>query len=342
MGYDIGLKPINNSIRIESRAKFEQEIQVSWAIDMVTTYMLEGVTPLSDAIMMRLYAASYRKNIIGLNEEKLTSLASSYQQGIKCFFYQNLFNKLNDIILRWEAIVNAVPDGETFFSIPTNSTTAFNNLLTYHKMDPSADDTLQFNAFKSTLVANATEWFKAWYEDFDISKYIIPKDRFLLFINIVKEKVIACYQRSNSSDSIATDYHTKLNVAIDYIKALLMIVHQTNIESREDAKKVVVFDEDDQIGDNQSAKKGAFSLVDEGKQSDYNYYFKIYKADNDTKAVKVDVASSKQSNATVYTAFIATLGTTNYLTAGTDLTNAKLPYCLFLIPLDTFFVHKLK
>ena len=240
MGYDIGLKPINNSIRIESRAKFEQEIQVSWAIDMVTTYMLEGVTPLSDAIMMRLYAASYRKNIIGLNEEKLTSLASSYQQGIKCFFYQNLFNKLNDIILRWEAIVNAVPDGETFFSIPTNSTTAFNNLLTYHKMDPSADDTLQFNAFKSTLVANATEWFKAWYEDFDISKYIIPKDRFLLFINIVKEKVIACYQRSNSSDSIATDYHTKLNVAIDYIKALLMIVHQTNIESREDAKKVVV------------------------------------------------------------------------------------------------------
>ena len=93
-----------------------------------------------------------------------------------------------------------------------------------------------------------------------------------------------------------------------------------------DAKKVVVFDEDDQIGDNQSAKKGAFSLVDEGKQSDYNYYFKIYKADNDTKAVKVDVASSKQSNATVYTAFIATLGTTNYLTAGTDLTNAKLPY----------------
>lgn len=239
MGYDIGLKPINNSIRIDNRAKFEKEIQVSWAIDLVTVYMLDGLSPLSDANMMKIYAAAYKKNIVGLNDEKLTMLATSYQQGIKCFFYQNLFNKLNDIILRWESIVKAVPAGETFFSIPTNSTTAFNNLLTYHKMDPSADDTLQFNAFKSTLVANSTEWFRAWYEDFDISKYIIPKDRFLTFIDIVKKKVQACYQRSNASDSVATDYHTKLNVAIDYIKALLMIVHQTNIETREDAKKVL-------------------------------------------------------------------------------------------------------
>ena len=240
MGYDIGLKPINNTIRIESRAKFEKEIQVSWAIDLVTVYMLDSLSPLSDANMMRIYASAYKRDVTGLNDEKLTALATAYQAGIECFFYLNLFNKLNDIILRWESIVKAVPDGETFFSIPTNSTTAFNNLLTYHKMDPSADDTLQFNAFKSTLVANAKEWFQAWYEDFDISKYIMPKDRFLLFIDIVKEKIAACYQRSNSSDSVAMDYHTKINVAIDYIKALLMIVHQTNIETRADAKKTMM------------------------------------------------------------------------------------------------------
>ena len=240
MGYDIGLKPINNTIRLESRAKFEKEIQVSWAIDLVTVYMLDSLSPLSDANMMRIYASAYKRDVTGLNDEKLTALATAYRAGIECFFYLNLFNKLNDIILRWESIVKAVPDGETFFSIPTNSTTAFNNLLTYHKMDPSADDTLQFNAFKSTLVANAKEWFQAWYEDFDISKYIMPKDRFLLFIDIVKEKIAACYQRSNSSDSVATDYHTKINVAIDYIKALLMIVHQTNIETRADAKKTMM------------------------------------------------------------------------------------------------------
>lgn len=242
MGLDIGLKPAMRRIRIDNRARMEALIRRQWVIDLVTTYMLEGMSPVLDANMMRIYAAAYKKNTTGLNDEKLCNLATSYQAGIKFFVYQNLFNKINSIVLRWESLVRSVPEGESFFSIPTNSLTMFNNLLTFHKLDDSANDTLQFNALKSSLTNNSVEWYQAWFEDFDISKYILPKERFLEYINIVKSKIAYCYQKSNASDSVAVDYQTKINSVLDYIKVLLLIVHQVQIDSREDAKKYAMDD----------------------------------------------------------------------------------------------------
>ena len=58
-----------------------------------------------------------------------------------------------------------------------------------------------------------------------------------LWTNIVKEKIAACYQRSNSSDSVATDYHTKIKGVLEYMKVLLMIVHQARIDRKEDIIK---------------------------------------------------------------------------------------------------------
>ena len=234
MGLDIGLKPVMRRIRIDNRARMEALIRRQWVIDLVTTYMLEGVSPVLDANMMRIYAAAYKRNTTGLNDEKLCSLATAYQGGIKFFVYQNLFNKINSIVLRWESLVRSVPEGESFFSIPTNSLTMFNNLLTFHKLDNSADDTLQFNALKSSLTNNSVEWYQAWFEDFDISKYILPKERFLEYINIVKSKIAYCYQKSNASDSVAVDYQTKINNALDYIKKYamddIMFKHQISPE----------------------------------------------------------------------------------------------------------------
>ena len=67
MGLDIGLKPAMRRIRIDNRARMEALIRRQWVIDLVITYMLEGVSPVLDANMMRIYAAAYKRNITGLN-----------------------------------------------------------------------------------------------------------------------------------------------------------------------------------------------------------------------------------------------------------------------------------
>ena len=96
-------------------------------------------------------------------------------------------------------------------------------------------------------------------------------------------------------------------------------------------KKYIVFKPSTQIGDNQSADKGAFELVESEPTSGKAYgYFSIFKADNESNAVKIEVSDNHDKAATlsgrVYTAYIATLQNTNYLTADENLTNTKLPY----------------
>lgn len=235
MGYDIGLKRVNETFSTRSAMKLRTQIRVQWACDITTIWSLEDVAPVFDANMMRIYADVYRKDISNLNEEQLCELATSYQQAIKVFVYQNLFDTITKVYRKWRALAQSNTNHQ--FSIPTNSLTLFDNLLTLHKQDPGADDTLQFNAFKSSLLRNSDEWFKSWNEDFDTSKYLIPKERLLMFMDIVERKIHGCFQKTNSNDSVAVDYHTKIKGVLEYMKVLLMIVYQARIDRKEDIIK---------------------------------------------------------------------------------------------------------
>ena len=240
MGFDIGLKTIDQRYHSQEVFNARMKKRLHWLWDMVTVWSIRDITPTFDPNMMRIYADTYRRDITNLNDEQLRQLATSYQQAIKVFVYQNLFNEITKISRKWRAFAeNSV--ATNIFSIPTNSLTMFDNLLTLHKQNPDADDTLQFNALKSSLFRNSEEWFKAWNEDFDISKYIVPKERMFAFMDIVDRKVQACYQKTNSKDSIALDYHTKIQNAIDYLKVLLLIVHQAKIERKDDILEEMKF-----------------------------------------------------------------------------------------------------
>lgn len=236
MGFDIGLKKVNQLISISAQRSQRKYVELHWACDMVVVWNIGDVAPVLDENMMRIYADVYRRDITNLNDEQLKELATSYQQAIKVFVYQNLFNAISKITRRWRSLAEG--NNNYPFSIPTNSLTMFDNLLLLHKQNPDADDTLQFNAFKSSLLRNSEEWFQTWNQDFDISKYLIPQERFLLFMDIVDKKIRECFQKTNSNDSIAVDYHTKIQSVIEYLKVLLLIAHQAKIERKEDILKL--------------------------------------------------------------------------------------------------------
>lgn len=236
MGFDIGLKRAAQVATMTTQMSQRRYVEFQWICDMVAVWNIGDVTPSFDENMMRIYADVYRRDITNLNDEQLRELATSYQQAIKVFVYQSLFNVISKISRRWRSL--AEKNKNYPFSIPTNSLTMFNNLLLLHKQDPGADDTLQFNAFKSSLLRNSEEWFQTWNQDFDISKYLIPQERFLLFMDIVDEKIKGCFQKTNSNDSIAVDYHTKIQAVIEYLKVLLLIAHQAKIERKEDVLKL--------------------------------------------------------------------------------------------------------
>ena len=235
MGFDIGLKRAKQVADITTQITRRKYVEFHWICDLISVWNIGDVAPTFDENMMRIYADVYRRDITNLNDKQLKELATSYQQAIKVFTYQSLFNVISKIVRRWRAL--AEKDRNYPFSIPTNSLTMFDNLLLLHKQDPGADDTLQFNAFKSSLLRNSEEWFKAWNQDLDISKYLIPQERFLLFMDIVDEKIKQCFQKTNSNDSVAVDYHTKIQNVIEYLKVLLLIVHQAKIERKEDVLK---------------------------------------------------------------------------------------------------------
>lgn len=236
MGFDIGLKKANQLISISAQRSQRKYVELHWACDMVVVWNIGDVAPVLDENMMRIYADVYRRDITNLNDEQLKELATSYQQAIKVFVYQNLFNAISKISRRWRSLAEG--NNNYPFSIPTNSLTMFDNLLLLHKQNPDADDTLQFNAFKSSLLRNSEEWFQTWNQDFDISKYLIPQERFLLFMDIVDKKIRECFQKTNSNDSISVDYHTKIQAVIEYLKVLLLITHQAKIERKEDILKL--------------------------------------------------------------------------------------------------------
>ena len=232
MGFDIGLKRAAQVATMTAQMSQRRYVEFQWICDMVAVWNIGDVTPSFDENMMRIYADVYRRDITNLNDEQLRELATSYQQAIKVFVYQSLFNVISQISRRWRSL--AEKNKNYPFSIPTNSLTMFNNLLLLHKQDPGADATLQFNAFKSSLLRNSEEWFQTWNQDFDISKYLIPQERFLLFMDIVDEKIKGCFQKTNSNDSIGVDYHTKIQALIEHLKVFLLIAHLAKLEHKED------------------------------------------------------------------------------------------------------------
>ena len=236
-GYDIGLKPIVASATFDTKMKHKKFLRLHWACDIFKTLVLADIVPVFDANMMRIYAYAYRKDLEGVPVDKLTEMASAYHQAISTFVYQNVFGHIARIVNRWKTYVESCSNSN--FSIPTNCLNHFNNLLQIHKLDPNVDDTIQFNAFISSIMQNSVEWFQIWDEDFDVSKYIVPKERVLEYIGIVEKKLNDCFKTTNANDSIAIDYKTKITHALEHIKALLLMFHQVKVTNREDMLQLI-------------------------------------------------------------------------------------------------------
>lgn len=240
MGLDIGLKRIQAAEAVQRIAAQRQLVECHWSCDLVTAWSIGEVIPTVDTTMLRIYSDVYNKDINYLNEEQLQRLATACTQPITVFIYQQLFRAICRIAQRWRTLGSL--DKNFMFSITTNALTMFQNLLTLHKQHPDADDTLEFNSFKSSLLRNSEEWFlEPWHEDFDISKYYIPQEQFIAFMDIVDKKIQQCFSKSNPNDTIAVDYSTKIQSVIEYLKTLLLIVHQAKIESKEDVLKLKTF-----------------------------------------------------------------------------------------------------
>ena len=236
-GYDLGIKAVMTRGRFNDKMQHKKFLSVHWVCDIFKTLILGKVTPVYDANMMRIYAHAYRKDLEGVPVDKLTEMASAYRGAIDKFVYQNVFGHINRIVNRWRTYTESCI--ESNFSIPTNCLNHFNNLLQLHKLDPNADDTLQFNAFVSSMLQNSTEWFRVWEEDFDVSKYMVPKERVLEYIGIIEKKLDECFKSANANNSIAIDYRSKINIALEHLKALLLMFHQVKITNHEDMLKLI-------------------------------------------------------------------------------------------------------
>ena len=87
MGFDIGLKKVNQLISISAQRSQRKYVELHWACDMVVVWNIGDVAPVLDENMMRIYADVYRRDITNLNDEQLKELATSYQQAIKVFCF---------------------------------------------------------------------------------------------------------------------------------------------------------------------------------------------------------------------------------------------------------------
>ena len=226
MGINIGLTPIVN------RDKYATKLfnRINFACDWIVLEYLEELVPLVDANMMRIYAKEFGKNIDGMTDEEISAYGDVYKKQIIAFIYDNLFCRISKIIDRIKASAN------NFNSIPTNAKPAFDDYLTFAKLNPEANDTNQFVRFKSELIRNAEDWFKSWHEDLDASRYIIPSEKFIRYVEIVERKMEDCFHGSNLQDTIAIDFQQKIKNLIDHVKVLLLLRHQIKIENHKMSK----------------------------------------------------------------------------------------------------------
>ena len=232
MGINIGLTAIIN----RDKYAIKQMERFNFSCDWITLEFLEDFVPVIDANMMRIYAREFGKNIDGMTDEEISAYGDVYKKQIHAFIYDNLFNRISKIIDRVKSNANE------FNSIPTNAKPAFDDYLTFAKLNPEANDTNQFVRFKSELIRNAEDWFKSWHEDLDASRYIIPSEKFIRYVEIVERKMEDCFHGSTIQDTIAIDFQQKIKNLIDHVKTLLLLRHQIKVENHKMSKDF--FDKD--------------------------------------------------------------------------------------------------
>lgn len=192
-----------------------------WDCDWIMLNSLHNVTPVYDANMWRIYAAEYNKNVEFLSDDELKELCNMNKENIDKYITQNITRRLDDIVGRWTGFAKVANDTFMGMNIPTASHRAFKSFLSFHKNNDIKDDEVSrhhaFAQFHGELIVNSIN-----YGDTE-SRYPLTIEEFREFVTAIKYEFQNLASRGNVVNSSALDYKSRLEKAIKFINALLLV-----------------------------------------------------------------------------------------------------------------------
>lgn len=217
-----------DSLNIEATKEVRRHTRRIWTCDWIMLESLSNVSPIYDANMWRIYASEYNKNIDFLTEVEMQELCSINKEVITVFIVQNITKRLMNIINRWKTFAHVADDTFMGMNIPATAVVAFKSFLSFHKNNDIKDDEVSryhaFSQLRAELLVNKM------YMDDAGSRHPLSIEEFREFITAIAYEFQNLEARSNVINSSASDYKSRLQKAIEFTKAVLLICMGEQLE----------------------------------------------------------------------------------------------------------------